>query len=95
MRNPYVPKYLKEEPTPLKPVQDTALAMVERNRARIMDEELTAMVRRNPNRRVAEDARKPAPAEEAPTDSGNFVAGILLTAVIVLLILITNVAIAL
>lgn len=95
MSNPYVPKYLKEEPTPPKAAKDIALAMVERNRARIVDEELTAMVRSNPNRRAAEDTRKPAPEEKGTTDSEKFVAGVVLTVVMALLILATNVAVAL
>lgn len=52
MNYPYSPKYLRAEPLDPQAVADKqAQDLVQINRTRLMDEELSAMVRRNPNRK--------------------------------------------
>lgn len=52
MSYPYSPKYLRVEPLKGQAAEDAqVLAMIRENRSRIEDEELSAMVRRNPNRK--------------------------------------------
>lgn len=56
----YSPKYLRAEPIKGQAAEDAqVLAMIRENRSRIEDEELTAMVRRNPRRKPAAEMQKP------------------------------------
>lgn len=60
----YSPKYLRAEPLDPQAAADKQVQdLIQINRTRLMDEELSAMVRRNPNRKPEDHTMKQASEE--------------------------------